>query len=117
MSRREFPVKVRTQAALRAKGHCEGCGAKLPVGGFHYDHIDPDGLGGEPTLANCQVLCLPCHKDKTRQDTARMTKADNQRKRVALGIRPAPTRKIQSAPFPKSAKTLRRLARAQERSS
>lgn len=88
MSRREFPVKVKMQAAVRANGKCERCGVKIPAGGFHFDHHDPDGLGGEPTLANCRVLCIPCHKDKTREDNARMTKADNQRKRVALGIKP-----------------------------
>ncbi|HEV2557272.1 MAG TPA: HNH endonuclease signature motif containing protein [Microvirga sp.] len=86
--RREFPARVKAQAAKRANGHCEGCGAKLTVGGYHYDHTKPDGLGGEPTLENCKVLCLGCHKDKTRADTAVMTKADNQRKRVAQDIKP-----------------------------
>jgi hypothetical protein len=34
------------------------------------------------------VLCLPCHKDKTRfQDNPVMQKADRQRKSIAQGIR------------------------------
>lgn len=92
MSRREFSITVRKLAAKRANGRCEGCGVGLPVGGFHYDHDTPDGLGGEPTLENCRVLCLTCHRIKTHeQDNPRMQKADRQRKSVALGIRSAPT--------------------------
>jgi len=63
--RREFSKQVKRDAFLRADGQCEGCGAKLTFGKYHYDHIIPDGLGGEPTLENCGVLCTPCHKVKT----------------------------------------------------
>lgn len=98
--RREFSVGVRKQAAARAKGHCEACGVTLPVGGFHYDHDTPDGLGGEPTLENCRVLCLTCHKAKTfEQDNPRMQKADAQRKSIALSIRP--TSRLKGPKFPK----------------
>lgn len=69
MSRREFPTKVKIDAFERAGGRCENpaCGAKLTVGKFHYDHEIPDGLGGEPTLENCKVLCHVCHAEKTRK--------------------------------------------------
>lgn len=98
--RREFSKTVRLQAANRAKGRCEACNKKLSVGEFHYDHDVPDGLGGEPTLENCRVLCLTCHRIKTHeQDNPRMQKADSQRKSIALGIRNAPT--IQSRGFDK----------------
>lgn len=98
MSRREFSMKVKGQAAIRANGHCENCGVRLPIGGFHFDHDVPDGLGGEPTLENCKVLCLPCHKDKTRlHDNPVMQKADRQRKSVGMGMK---TRK--GRPFPGS---------------
>jgi len=99
MSRREFSKGVRAQAAARSKGLCEGCGTKLVVGGYHYDHDVPDGLGGEPTLENCRVLCLTCHRTKTHeQDNPRMQKADRQRKGIALSIRP-PSR-LKGAGFP-----------------
>lgn len=89
MSRREFPAKVRKAAEKRCAGKCETCGVKLPVGGYHFDHDVADGLGGEPTLENCKVLCLPCHKVKTiEHDNPRMRKADRQHKSIALGIRP-----------------------------
>jgi 5-methylcytosine-specific restriction protein A len=87
--RREFDNRTKAKAADRAKGRCERCGNKLKAGSYHYDHITPDGLGGEPTLENCQVLCLTCHKGKTvREDNPRMVKADAQRKKHLYGIRP-----------------------------
>lgn len=75
MSRREFPKKVQRDAFVRAAGNCEGCGARLTLGKFAYDHVNPDGLTGEPTLENCQVLCDPCHKAKTRKDVADIARA------------------------------------------
>lgn len=63
--RREFPAKVKVLAFNRAKGNCEKCGVRLSVGKIHYDHVIADALGGEPTLDNCQVLCVGCHGRKT----------------------------------------------------
>lgn len=87
--RREFPQKVKAQAFLRADGACEGknCGARLTVGRVHYDHDLPDNLGGEPTLDNCKVLCLECHKAKTKTlDMPRIAKGRRIRKRE-MGIK------------------------------
>tara|TARA_R110000868_G_scaffold141096_2_gene357248 strand:- start:1393 stop:1749 length:357 start_codon:yes stop_codon:yes gene_type:complete len=94
MARREFPGAVKVAAALRAGGNCEGtledgtrCGLKLQTGRFHYDHTVPDGIGGEPTLANCAVLCLRCHGEKTTKiDVPRVAKMKRQRNKH-LGIR------------------------------
>lgn len=71
MSRREFSKQVKRAAFERAGGFCEGqpygerCPVKLTLGKYHYDHVIPDGLGGEPVIENCAVLCVACHKDKT----------------------------------------------------
>jgi 5-methylcytosine-specific restriction protein A len=93
-TRREFSAKVRRDAAKRAGGVCEGCGFWLRPGTYHYDHIVPDGLGGEPTLENCAVLCSHCHKIKTaRRDNPIMQKADRQRKM-------AENRKVSRSPLP-----------------
>ncbi len=88
--RREFPSKVKLQAWQRCqrdgKPHCEMCGLRI-VGIPEYDHIKPDGLGGEPALDNCQVLCGKCHRSKTHeQDRPVMAKADRQMKAHA-GVR------------------------------
>lgn len=106
MARSEFSAKVRGEAALRANGRCEQCGVRLPVGGYHFDHIKPDGLGGQPTLENCAVLCLPCHKAKTfAYDNPIMQAADRQRKSIALGIKP-----LRGRGFPKAERKIRRTA-------
>ncbi len=86
--RREFPVDVKRKAARRASGRCELCTAPLSYGAYHYDHILPDALGGEPVLSNCMVLCLTCHRHKTtRKDTPKIAKSRRITDR-ALGIKP-----------------------------
>lgn len=73
--RREFPKQVKRQAFDRAEGKCELCGVRLTFGKYAYDHIIPDGLGGEPVLDNCQVACNVCHGEKTgKQDIPRIAK-------------------------------------------
>lgn len=101
MSRREFSKKTKRDAFVRAAGHCEGpgCGAKLTLGKFAYDHIDPDGLTGEPTLENCQVLCAPCHLEKTRLDVKHIAQA-KRREDAHRGIRQ--TSKLQGQGFAKA---------------
>jgi 5-methylcytosine-specific restriction enzyme A len=81
--RREFPAKVKLAAWTRCNGNCEGCGRKI-VGLPEYDHDKPDGLGGEPTIENCKVLCGMCHRLKTHEhDRPIMAKADRQKKSAA----------------------------------
>ena len=62
--RREFPKQVKRDALKRAAKQCEKCGALYGVK-FHFDHVIADGLGGDPTLENCAVLCHICHAEKT----------------------------------------------------
>jgi 5-methylcytosine-specific restriction enzyme A len=85
--RKEFPARVKFDALKRCSDergipHCEGCGVELTAGNLAYDHDTPDGLGGEPTLENCKVLCIKvCHNAKTfGSDNPRMQKADRSRK-------------------------------------
>ena len=64
--RREFSGKVRVAAFARCKGHCEFCQIKIVLGnGPEYDHSTPDAVDGPPTLENCVVLCVRCHREKT----------------------------------------------------
>lgn len=87
MSRQEFSAKVKMQAALRAAGQCEECTRRLSVGDFHFDHIIPDAMGGEPTLGNCAVLCRSCHKLKTTADDVPAIAKAKRRERRDKGIR------------------------------
>lgn len=61
----EFSPRVKREAAKRADGKCEGCGLPRRSGEAHYDHINPEYFSKDATLENCQVLCWPCHRDKT----------------------------------------------------
>jgi 5-methylcytosine-specific restriction protein A len=74
--RREFSTKTKALAFQRANGRCEKCGFKLTPGKYHYDHGIPDGLTGTNDIANCRVICVGCHDNKTRrEDVPRIAKA------------------------------------------
>lgn len=110
--RREFPQSVRKKAFQRCclQGtipgvpQCEGeCGGVVlsKRTGTIYEHIIPDGLGGEPTLENCKVHCKTCADVKTfTEDNPRMAKADRVLKKN-FGLRPS-KQKIQSPGFRKA---------------
>ena len=100
--RREFPKPVKRAALKRAAGKCEAEDCGVPFGvKFHFDHVIADGLGGEPTLENCAVLCHVCHHEKTRKhDVPRIAKMKRVRDRHD-GIT-APRSKIASRGFPKA---------------
>jgi 5-methylcytosine-specific restriction protein A len=106
-TRTEFSKPVRREAWKRSGGLCERildtgtrCACVLTPGKFAYDHVIPDQMGGEAILSNCQVICTPCHLDKTRQDVADIAKA-KRLEDTRLGItRPG---KIQSQGFRKFA--------------
>jgi 5-methylcytosine-specific restriction enzyme A len=92
MTRREFPAKIKVAAFKRAADRCEECSAPLMAGRFHYDHIIPDGLGGEPTLENCAVLCRACHDPKTRErDVPQIAKAKRVERKHVGAHRPKAT--------------------------
>lgn len=77
MSRREFPRAVKVACVKRATRagvvYCEECA--LPAKKWQIDHIDADGLTGKPTLENAKLLCIVCHKAKTKVDVAKIAKA------------------------------------------
>jgi len=87
--RREFPAKIKVAAFARAEGCCELCstGIKLRVGDIFYDHRIADGLGGEPTLDNCQVLCRSHHDAKTHKHDVPTIAKSKRIRRHAAGIK------------------------------
>lgn len=105
MARRDFPRKVKAAAHARAAGKCERCKAVLKPREGEVDHILPDILGGGPVLANAQVLCRPCHAEKSAADIQRTRKADRARDKASGAIRPKQA--IKSAPFAKPDKPAR----------
>jgi len=87
MKRLEFSRKILAASHARAAGRCEKCGAALKVGEGEGDHILPAALGGEPTLANLQILCTPCHREKSANDIKGIRKADRARDRQTGALR------------------------------
>jgi 5-methylcytosine-specific restriction protein A len=87
--RQEFSRKTKRDAFARCKGHCEGCGFKLELGRFHYDHTLPTGwLEGDASLENCAVLCDQCHEKKTTREAAERAKGNRIRDRRIGALTP-----------------------------
>lgn len=112
-ARREFSALVKREAWKRCNGMCEA--DRLPEGVADFpklcinvpkelDHIEPDCLGGEPTLENSAWLCRQCHAEKTKADaSARKTRnAHRVRKDRPKTGWFQPGRKLQSRPFRKA---------------
>jgi 5-methylcytosine-specific restriction endonuclease McrA len=101
MSRRgkEFAAKTKASAFVRAEGKCQSCA--LPIrGGPHYDHIIPIADGGDGSLENCQVLCAPCHSDKTKTDVTQIRRGQRKARKAINAVRRT-SRPIQSRGFAK----------------
>lgn len=79
--RREFSTRTRRAAWERCNGYCEfvrggvRCNAPVDLGCFIYDHIDPDWFSKDNELDNCQVICIPCNREKTGRDQANIAKS------------------------------------------
>lgn len=61
--------KKRQLVINRAMGLCEACereGRVTP--GVEVDHIIPVSRGGDESLTNLQLLCVPCHRKKTANE-------------------------------------------------
>lgn len=115
--RQEFSQSVRKLAFARCCKpdgipKCENCGNVLRAGNIEYEHLQPDGLSGEPILENCGVWCaVPCSKKKTfTEDNPRMAKADRilkknfgltpKRKTIqSRGFEPRPAQRTASRPI------------------
>lgn len=111
--RTEFPQAIRKAAFARAcmpdgipKCECPTHGGEKMIRAGHliFEHVQPDGLGGEPTLENCKCYCDVCADRKTvEDDNPRMRKADRVLKR-AYGLgkkrRTIPGRRFNGEPRP-----------------
>ncbi len=83
-----IPPRVKARIFDRDKKHCRHCtnpisGSRLPA----YDHIIALINGGENRESNIQLLCVDCHKPKTRADVAEKSRV-SRKKMKFLGIAP-----------------------------
>jgi 5-methylcytosine-specific restriction enzyme A len=65
--RKAFTKAQRAAAFLAAAGKCELCAVKIQ-GRFDIDHRIPLHHSGDHAPSNWQVLCPPCHRQKTKGD-------------------------------------------------
>lgn len=97
--RSEFSKPVKRTAYERSGGICEchriqgvpgfiagGCGQPLGPGNVFYEHVDPDGAGGKPTLENCAVLTKTCWRIKTDTFDQRVVAKTKRMSERAAGI-------------------------------
>lgn len=113
--RREFSKAVRAAAMKRCtddKGipRCEECHLALKAGGFAFDHDRADGLLGEPTLANCRVLCTACHSTKTREHDVPAIARAKRLEASHLAINTPSRNPLRSRGFSPAPKRIRRTA-------
>ena len=92
---------VRDRVYTRGDGKCAHCTRSIdeklrPA----IDHIIAIINGGKNRESNLQLLCVPCHKTKTKADVAE--KSTVYRKRMKDRGLIAPRQKIQSAGFRKA---------------
>jgi hypothetical protein len=59
--REPIPREVRRAVFERDGGKCAHCGSHFDL---QYDHVIPVALGGATTIANLQLLCGDCNREK-----------------------------------------------------
>lgn len=75
---------------VRARRYCEQCGADCHVTGGQVDHIIGRAEDGSlDDLANFQLLCTDCHRDKTKAEHRRGQQRRSARGRYDPGDHPA----------------------------
>lgn len=88
-----IPPRVRLRVWEKASGHCASCTRKIVAEKWECDHKRALVLGGKHAESNLQVLCVWCHKRKTKDDVA--IKSYNSRRRLAhAGIKRRKSRPI-----------------------
>lgn len=68
VDRRALTQRERTDMFLAQGGKCATCPRKLMPGQYHADHRQALVHGGDNDLENIKLICLDCHKAKTRKD-------------------------------------------------
>ena len=62
--------KARRVILMRDSGLCQVCSrAGRVTGATQVDHIVARAHGGDDDTANLQAICVPCHAEKTKNDS------------------------------------------------
>jgi 5-methylcytosine-specific restriction protein A len=72
VERKRGSAGVKDRNAIKARDHglCQACKRKGLHGvlGDVVDHIEPLHLGGSNEMKNAELLCNPCHDEKTARE-------------------------------------------------
>ena len=68
-SRRRFTARQAQLKYVACDGKCESCGCQLQSN-FHMHHIKHHTNGGVTYLFNCMALCVTCHAEVHKHETA-----------------------------------------------
>lgn len=101
----EFTAQTKRDAFDRAAGICEchlipwlrrpnGCGITLGIGNVFYEHINPDNIRPDNSLANCACLSRTCWREKTDRYDRKIIAKSNHVRDLARGIRQKPFRAL-----------------------
>lgn len=71
--RASYSVRTRRRLKIWTRDpHCQACRILVDYPfGFELDHRIPLQHGGPDTEENCQVLCIECHKAKSKEEAGR----------------------------------------------
>jgi hypothetical protein len=116
--RREFTRSVAAEIMRRVERptgfQCEGEGCGLIVARGEIHHKDMDAMQVDKrrklTAEDGVFLCCPCHDGETAKQAPILAKVKRQ-EAAHLRIKTAPSRKLQSAPFPKSERKPKRVTK------
>jgi 5-methylcytosine-specific restriction endonuclease McrA len=82
-----IPARVKVRVCDKFNKRCVSCtnlvGGGLPAA---YDHIQALVNDGENRESNLQLICVPCHKVKTRADVAEKSRV-YRRRATFLGVK------------------------------
>jgi 5-methylcytosine-specific restriction endonuclease McrA len=72
--RRSFTARQVAAVFIKYEGRCAKCSEKVALDGYEIDHITRLDALGKHELENWQLLCIGCHKPKTKVDNAEAKK-------------------------------------------
>lgn len=68
IKRKGFTPRDVAAVFIKCEARCALCREKVSLGNYAIDHIQRLDALGAHELSNWQLLCSPCHTDKTRVD-------------------------------------------------
>lgn len=64
MARKAINTTTKRKVWDKCRGRCWYCGTKVIRPFYHFDHFYPHSRGGEDTVENLVVACIPCNRAK-----------------------------------------------------